>query len=98
MKRWGALRIDLVSCTEATFSWDSAGADSAAFGAGSYPAFRYFEDEATVRCRARGVDDADKSWVNGQWLGRADRAGEGWFIDRAADGTVFFAWFTHRPR
>ena len=24
--------------------------------------------------------------------------GEGWFIDRRADGTAFFAWFTDRPR
>jgi hypothetical protein len=44
------------------------------------------------------VDAADKSWVNGQWWGRDARAGEGWFIDRAADGRAFFAWFTHRPR
>jgi hypothetical protein len=98
VKRWGSLRIDITSCTEATFSWDSTGADSASFGAGAYPAFRYFEDEGTARCRAQGVDAADKSWVNGQWWGRGDRAGEGWFIDRAVDGTVFFAWFTHRPK
>jgi hypothetical protein len=98
VKRWGSARIDLVSCTEATFSWDSTGSGSAGFGAGSYPIYRYFENEDTARCRAQGVDAADKSWVNGQWWGRESRSGEGLFIDRAADGRAFFAWFTHRPR
>jgi streptogramin lyase len=98
VKRWGSARIELVSCTEATFSWDSTGANSAGFGAGSYPVYRYFENEDTARCRAQGVDAADKSWVNGQWWGRDSRSGEGWFLDRAADGRAFFAWFTHRPR
>ena len=98
VKRWGSLRIDFTSCTEATFSWDSTGGTSASFGAGSYPVYRYFEDEGTARCRANGIDNADRSWMNGQWWGRRDRAGEGWFIDRAADGTVYFAWFTHRPK
>jgi sugar lactone lactonase YvrE len=98
LKRWGSVTIDLVSCTEAIFSWDSTGADSAGFGSGSYPVTRYFENEETDRCRAQGVDAADRSWVNGQWWGGSARAGEGLFIDRAADGTVFFAWFTHRPR
>lgn len=97
VKRWGAVRIELVSCTEATFSWDSTGPGSAGFGAGTYPVFRYFENEDTVRCRAQGIDAADKSWVNGQWWGREARSGEGWFLDRRTDGTTFFAWFTHRP-
>jgi sugar lactone lactonase YvrE len=98
VKRWGSARIDLVSCTEATFSWDSTGASSAGFGSGSYPVYRYFENEDTARCRAQGVDGADRSWVNGQWWGRDSRSGEGLFLDRAADGRVFLAWFTHRPR
>ena len=97
LKRWGSVRMELVSCTEARFSWDSTGADSAGFGAGSYPVFRYFENEATARCRERGLDHADKSWVNGQWWGSGARSGEGWFVDRRRDGTTFFAWFTHRP-
>ena len=98
VKRWGSARVDLVSCTEAVFSWDSTGSTSAGFGAGSYPVYRYFENEDTARCRAQGLDAADRSWVNGQWWGRDARAGEGLFIDRAADGRAFLAWFTHRPR
>lgn len=98
VKRWGSVRIELASCTEATFSWDSTGADSAGFGSGSYPITRFFENEDTVRCRAQGVDAPDKSWVNGQWWGGEARSGEGLFLDRRADGTTFFAWFTHRPR
>ena len=97
VKRWGSMRLELVSCTEARFSWTSSGAGSAGFGDGAYDVFRYFENEATARCRAQGVDAADKSWVNGQWWGRDARSGEGLFIDRAADGRAFFAWFTHRP-
>ena len=98
VKRWGAARIEIVSCTEATFSWDSTGATSAGFGTGGYPIYRYFENEDTARCRAQGVDAADRSWITGQWWGRDARSGEGLFLDRREDGTVFFAWFTHRPR
>jgi WD40 repeat protein len=98
VKRWGSARLDLVSCTEATFTWDSTGTSSAGFGSGSYPVYRYFENEDTARCRTQGLDAADKSWVNGQWWGREARSGEGIFIDRAADGRAFFAWFTHRPK
>jgi hypothetical protein len=98
VKRWGSVRIDLTSCTEATFTWDSTGAASAGFGSGSYPVYRYFENEDTARCRTQGVDAADRSWVNGQWWGRDARSGEGIFLDRSSDGTTFFAWFTHRAR
>jgi hypothetical protein len=98
VKRWGSVRIELVSCTEATFSWDSTGADSAGFGTGSYPITRFFDNEDTARCRTQGVDAADRSWVNGMWWGGETRSGEGLFLDRRADGTTFFAWFTHRPR
>lgn len=98
IKRWGAVRFELVSCNEGRFSWDSTGANSAGFGTGSYPVFRYFENEDTARCRARGVDHPDKSWVSGMWWGGAARSGEGFILDRGTDGTTFFAWFTHRPR
>jgi streptogramin lyase len=98
VKRWGRVRIELTSCTEATFTWDSTGADSAGFGAGGYPVTRFFENEATARCRQQGIDAADKSWVSGQWWGGEGRSGEGLFLDRRTDGTTFFAWFTHRPR
>ena len=98
VRHWGTVRLELTSCTEASFSWDSTGAESAGFGAGSYPVVRYFENEDTARCRAQGIDHPDKSWVNGQWWGGAARSGEGIFIDRGADARAFFAWFTHRPR
>ncbi len=97
LKRWGSVTIEFTGCDTGTFAWDSTGEDSAGFGAGSYPVTRYFDDESAARCRAQGADAADRSWVNGQWWGGEARAGEGWFVDRRADGTVFFAWFTHRP-
>jgi DNA-binding beta-propeller fold protein YncE len=98
IKRWGSVRFELVSCTEGRFSWDSTGNGSAGFGAGSYAVFRYFDNEDTARCRQHGLDDPDKSWVSGMWWGGAPRSGEGFILDRGADGTTFFAWFTHRPR
>ncbi len=98
LKRWGSISLAFTSCSEATFAWDSTGANSANFGAGSYAVTRYFEDESSARCRQQGVDHPDKSWVNGQWWGGDARSGEGWFLDRRSDGTAFFAWFTHRPR
>jgi hypothetical protein len=98
IKRWGRVRLELVSCTEARFAWDSTGADSAGFGAGGYTVTRFFENEDTARCRAQGVDHADRSWAAGQWWGGEARSGEGIFLDVRADGTAFFAWFTHRPR
>ena len=97
VRRWGSMRMEIVSCTQARFTWASSGAQSAGFGDGGYDVFRYFENESTARCRAQGIDHADKSWVNGQWWGGPSRSGEGWFVDRNADGRAFFAWFTHRP-
>ena len=98
LARWGSVSIEFTGCASARFAWDSTGPDSAGFGSGAYDAQRYFDDENAARCRAQGIDAADRSWVNGQWWGGDARAGEGWFIDRRADGTAFFAWFTHRPR
>ncbi|APV49677.1 hypothetical protein BWI17_08290 [Betaproteobacteria bacterium GR16-43] len=98
LKTWGTVTIEFTSCTTATYSWTSSGANSAGFGDGSYPLTRFFEDENTARCRAQGIDAADKSWLNGQWWGGEARAGEGLFLDRRGDGRVFVAWFTHRPR
>lgn len=98
LRRWGSVRLELVSCTRAHFAWDSSGTDSARFGSGAYEVERYFANEATRRCEQQGVDGADRSWVNGMWWGGEARAGEGLFLDRREDGTTFFAWFTHRPR
>ncbi len=97
-KRWGSIRIELVSCTEARFTYDSTGPASAGFGSATYSAFKFFENEDTARCVARGVDDPDRSWMNGMWWFGQSRAGEGFVLDRATDGTTFLAWFTHRPR
>ncbi len=97
VKRWGSVRIELLSCNRARFSWASTGSDSANFGAGEYELQRYFANEADARCNLSGVDDADKSWISGHWWGGDSRSGEGVFLDRRSDGTTFFAWFTHRP-
>ncbi|MEP7156461.1 MAG: hypothetical protein ABI905_11855 [Betaproteobacteria bacterium] len=97
VKRWGAVRIELLSCMRARFTWNSTGADTANFGSGEYELQRYFANENDARCSQSGLDDADKSWISGQWWGGDARAGEGVFLDRRSDGTVFFAWFTHRP-
>jgi hypothetical protein len=96
-KRWGTIRIELTSCTQAKFSWDSTGTSSGGFGSGSYDVQRLFSNESTERCLQQGFANADRSWVNGHWWGGDTRSGEGWFLDRRADGTAFFAWFTHRP-
>ena len=90
------MRIELLSCTRAKFSWNSSGADSANFGVGEYELQRNFANENDARCTQTGLDDADKSWIAGQWWGGDARSGEGVFLDRRSDGTVFFAWFTHR--
>lgn len=97
-KRWGSVRIELVSCTEARFTYDSTGADSAGFGAASYAASRFFENEDTARCRLQGMDHPDRAWMNGMWWFGPARSGEGFVLDRAIDGTTFLAWFTYRPR
>jgi len=98
LKRWGTVTIEFTSCSTANFTWASSGPESANFGDGGYPLQRYFDDEASARCQAQGMDAADKSWVNGQWWGGAAHSGEGLFLDRRSDGRVFVAWFTHRPR
>lgn len=98
VKRWGTIRIEFLTCTTARFSWDSTGANSAQFGTGSYNVQRFFDNESSQRCQQQGIASADKSWMNGHWWGGDARSGEGWFLDRNADGTVFMAWFTHRPK
>jgi hypothetical protein len=97
VKRWGSARVELLACDRAKFSWASSGADTANFGSGEYELQRYFSNEADARCKQSGIDATDKSWMSAQWWGGEARSGEGVFLDRRADGTVFFAWFTHRP-
>jgi hypothetical protein len=98
LRHWGTITIEFTSCSTASFTWTSSGPDSANFGDGGYPLQRYFDDEASARCAAQGLDAADKSWISGQWWGGDAHAGEGLFLDRRGDGRVFAAWFTHRPR
>jgi hypothetical protein len=98
VKRWGTIRIEFLTCNTARFSWDSTGTNSGQFGAGAYELQRYFANESSQRCQQTGIAAADKSWLNGNWWGGDARSGEGLFLDRNADGTVFLAWFTHRPK
>jgi hypothetical protein len=95
-KRWGSLRLEFTACDRANFSWNASGAASAEFGRGGYTVTRLLRSEATQRCTDLGT--ADKTWMNGLWYGAEARSGEGVAIDKAADGTVFVAWFTHRPK
>lgn len=98
IKRWGTITMEFTSCSTARFSWTSTGAGTAGFGDGGYDVQRYFEDESSARCNAQGLDAPDRSWIAGQWWGGGARSGEGLFLDHRPDGTVFGAWFTHRPR
>ena len=98
VKRWGTIRIEFLTCSTARFSWDSTGVNSGQFGTGSYDLQRFFANESSQRCQQTGIAAADKSWINGNWWGGDARSGEGLFLDRNANGTVFLAWFTHRPK
>jgi WD40 repeat protein len=98
-KPWGKVRIDWRSCTEATLSWTSEGADSAGFGIGSYPLVRLGDSEQSLQCKLVGfANTANLSFIGGHWYGGPRRSGEGLLLDRLADGQVFVAWFTYRPR
>lgn len=99
IRRWGSLRVEFTSCTQANFSWDSTGADSAGFGSGAYPMQRIVANELTQRCQQQGFENAtDLSWMVGSWYGGDTRNGEGILIDKTLDGRAFVAWFTYRPR
>lgn len=97
-KRWGSVRIEFTSCTTGNLAWSSSDANSAGFGDFSYPITLLIPTAFTPPCQAgnfaqvQGVD-----WINGTWYGGTSRDGEGWTIHRAPDGTVFVAFFTHRP-
>lgn len=97
-KRWGNVRIEFTSCTTGNLAWTSSGDNTAGFGDFSYPITLLIPTAFTPVCQAgpfaqaQGVD-----WINGTWYGGAARDGEGWTIHRGPDGTVFVAFFTHRP-
>jgi hypothetical protein len=92
------VRIEFTSCTTGNLAWTSSGDNTAGFGDFSYPITLLIPTAFTPVCQAgpfaqaQGVD-----WINGTWYGGAARDGEGWTIHRAPDGTVFVAFFTHRP-
>lgn len=99
LKPWGKLRLDFTSCTEASFSWDSNGTTSAGFGSGAYPVYRLGESEQTLQCKQAGFANSPQlKFIGGHWYGGSARNGEGLMIDRLADGRVFIAWYTYRPR
>ncbi len=99
LKRWGKLRIDWRSCTEATLSWNSDGTDSAGFGIGSYPLVRVGDSEQSLQCKQAGfANSTNLSFIGGHWFGGPTRNGEGLLLDRLSDGQVFVTWFTYRPR
>lgn len=99
IRRWGSLRVEFTSCTQANFSWSSTGADSAGFGSGAYPMQRAATNEFTQRCQQQGFENAsDLAWMIGSWYGGDARNGEGILIDKTLDGRAFVAWFTYRPR
>ena len=95
---WGRIKLTFTSCTEANFEWQSSAAGTAGFGNGSYRMQRILRNQATAACEAGGIAAApDKLWLAGAWYGGEARSGEGLMLDVTADGTVFVAWFTHRP-
>lgn len=97
-KRWGRLRIEFTSCTTANLAWTSSGANSAGFGDFGYPLTLLVPTAFTTACQAQPFAQAQGvDWINGTWFGGGPRDGEGWMINRAPDGTVFVAFFTHRP-
>lgn len=96
-KRWGSMRIEFTACDRATLSWNSSGPGTAGFGNGGYPLERLFDSAETVACRAAGfAQTGSLEWVAGTWYA-PHRSGEGILLDKAADHTVFMAWFTHQP-
>lgn len=99
VKRWGSMRVEFTSCTQANFSWDASGANSSGFGSGSYVMQRAAANEFTQRCQQQGFANAnDLQWIVGTWYGGDARNGEGILIDKLLDGRAFVAWFTYRPR
>jgi sugar lactone lactonase YvrE len=96
--RWGRLRVQFTSCTEAEFSWESTGAGTANFGNGGYRISRILRNAATTQCEATGIAGApNKLWLAGAWYGGESRSGEGLMLDVDSNNQVFLVWFTHRP-
>lgn len=96
--RWGSIRLDFTSCTEAQLRWESNGESSARFGDGGYRIERMLITPATVDCRRTGIAGApNTNWIQGAWYGGSSRDGEGFMLDTDGNGLVFLTWFTHRP-
>ncbi|MBL8297804.1 MAG: hypothetical protein JNN30_05580 [Rhodanobacteraceae bacterium] len=96
--RWGKIRLEFTSCTEAQLRWESTGDNSARFGDGGYRIERMLITPATVDCRRTGIAGApNTNWVQGAWYGGPSRDGEGFMLDTDGNGLVFLTWFTYRP-
>lgn len=96
--RWGKLRLNFTSCTEAEFSWQSSGANTANFGDGGYRIVRNLSNPAVADCQRSGIAGAASSlWLAGSWYGGPSRDGEGMLLDTDGNGLVFLTWFTYRP-
>ncbi len=96
--RWGSLRLNFLSCTEAELSWSSRGENSARFGDGGYRIERMLITPAVTDCRRTGINGApDTNWLQGAWYGGPSRDGEGFMLDTDGSGLVFLTWFTYRP-
>ncbi|HWU52806.1 MAG TPA: hypothetical protein VN153_08315, partial [Tahibacter sp.] len=96
--RWGSLRLNFLSCTEAELSWSSHGENSARFGDGAYRIERMLITPAVTDCRRTGINGApNTNWLQGAWYGGPSRDGEGFMLDTDGNGLVFLTWFTYRP-
>lgn len=96
--RWGTIRLEFLSCTEAELTWQSSGENSARFGNGGYRIERMLITPATVDCRLTGIAGApNTNWLQGAWYGGPSRDGEGFMLDTDGSGLVFLTWFTYRP-
>ncbi|WP_257388621.1 hypothetical protein [Tahibacter caeni] len=96
--RWGSLRLNFLSCTEAELTWSSHGEDSARFGDGGYRIERMLITPAVTDCRRTGIGGApNTNWLQGAWYGGPARDGEGFMLDTDGSGLVFLTWFTYRP-
>lgn len=98
LKRWGRMRVEFTSCTTANFSWDSSGENSARFGTGGYAVQLLIATRMTESCLQQGFNNVTSpDFMNGTWVGGADRNGEGLMISVTPSGLALMTLFTHRP-
>jgi streptogramin lyase len=97
-KRWGRMVFDFTSCSTATMTWNSTGADSAGFGQGGYELIRLLSSPGYLACAEQGfAHSTPRDWLGGIWYGGPERGGEGFVFEFVNPSLVAVAWFTHRP-